>query len=72
MTGLLLPLPLAEDEPAIEIGHHVTREWNGWTFNIDTIVSTLVAAGLVLLLGLLVRAPPHPRARQLRARPSSS
>ena len=26
-----------------------------WTFNIDTIVSTLVAAGLVLLLGLLVR-----------------
>jgi F-type H+-transporting ATPase subunit a len=52
MTGLLLPLA---EEPAIEIGHHVTREWNGWTFNIDTIVSTLVAAGLVLLLGLLVR-----------------
>jgi F-type H+-transporting ATPase subunit a len=53
MIGLLLPL--AEDEPAIEIGHHVTREWNGWTFNIDTIASTLVAGGLVLLLGLLVK-----------------
>ncbi|MFC5178416.1 F0F1 ATP synthase subunit A [Nocardioides taihuensis] len=53
MIGLLLPL--AADEPAIEIGHHVTREWNGWTFNIDTIASTLVAGGLVLLLGFLVK-----------------
>jgi len=53
MTGLL---PLSE-ESTIEIGHHVTREWMGMTFNIDTIISTLVAAGLVLLLAILaVRA----------------
>ena len=45
MTGLL---PMAD----IEIGHHVTREWLGMTFNIDTIISTLVAGALVLLLGV--------------------
>src|SRR6478752_10032298 len=65
MTGLLsltALLPFAadsseEDEPAIQIGHHVTREFLGMTFNIDTIISTLVAGGLVLLLGFLtVRA----------------
>ncbi len=49
MTGLL---PLSE-ESTIEIGHHVTREWMGMTFNIDTIISTLVAAGIVLLLAIL-------------------
>ena len=58
MTGLLTLtglVPFAaeggEDEPAIEIGHHVTREFLGMTFNIDTIISTLVAGVLVLLLG---------------------
>jgi F-type H+-transporting ATPase subunit a len=45
MTGLL---PLAAD---IEIGHHVQREFLGMTFNIDTIISTIVAGVLVLLLG---------------------
>jgi F-type H+-transporting ATPase subunit a len=51
MTGLL---PLESD---IKIGEHVTREWLGMTFNIDTIISSLVAAVLVLLLGFLaVRA----------------
>jgi F-type H+-transporting ATPase subunit a len=45
MTGLL---PFAAD---IEIGHHVQRTWLGMTFNIDTIISTLVAGVLVLLLG---------------------
>jgi F-type H+-transporting ATPase subunit a len=58
MTGLLSLtglLPFAaeggDDEPAIQIGHHVTREWLGMTFNIDTIISTLVAGALVLILG---------------------
>jgi F-type H+-transporting ATPase subunit a len=58
MTGLLSLtglVPLAadsgEDKPAIEIGHHVTRQFLGMTFNIDTIISTLVAGALVLLLG---------------------
>jgi F-type H+-transporting ATPase subunit a len=51
MTGLL---PL---ESEIKIGEHTTREWLGLTFNIDTIISSLVAAVLVLLLGFLaVRA----------------
>lgn len=51
MSGLL---PLAEDS-SIEIGEHTTREFLGVTVNVDTVVSTLVAAALVLLLGLLAR-----------------
>ena len=47
-------LPMSE-ESTIEIGHHVTREWMGMTFNIDTIISTIVAGLIVLLMGLLVR-----------------
>jgi F-type H+-transporting ATPase subunit a len=43
MTGLV---PME-----IKIGHHVEREWLGMTFNVDTIISTLVAGVLVLLLG---------------------
>lgn len=53
LTGLL---PLAEDSQ-IEIGKHTTRELFGMTFNVDTIISTLVAGALVLLLGFVaVRA----------------
>jgi F-type H+-transporting ATPase subunit a len=48
MTGLL---PLESD---ITIGEHKTVTWLGMTFNIDTIISTLVAGGLVLLMGLWV------------------
>jgi F-type H+-transporting ATPase subunit a len=51
MTGLL---PLESD---IKIGEHTTRTWHGMTFNIDTIISTIVAGLLVLILGFLaVRA----------------
>ena len=46
MTGLL---PM--EESTIEIGHHVERQFLGMTFNVDTIISTLVAGVLVLLLG---------------------
>jgi len=58
LTAQALGLPRAEEESGsgIEIGHHVTREWLGMTFNIDTIFSTLVAGGLVLLLGLILRS----------------
>jgi F-type H+-transporting ATPase subunit a len=45
MIGLL---PLESD---ITIGEHTTRTWLGMTFNIDTIISTIVAGILVLLLG---------------------
>jgi F-type H+-transporting ATPase subunit a len=59
MTGLLSLtglLPFAaeggeEEESTIQIGHHVTREFLGMTFNIDTIISTIVAGALVLILG---------------------
>ncbi|MBZ5736585.1 F0F1 ATP synthase subunit A [Nocardioides mangrovi] len=44
----VLPLEGGSD---IEIGHHVQRTWLGMTFNVDTIISTLVAGVLVLLLG---------------------
>ena len=60
MTGLALPLlvRLASEEEgggsSITIGEHTEREFLGMTFNIDTIISTLIAAGIVLILGLLV------------------
>jgi F-type H+-transporting ATPase subunit a len=50
MTGLLLPMASTD----ITIGEHKTVEWLGMTFNIDTIVSTLVAGALVLLLAFWV------------------
>jgi F-type H+-transporting ATPase subunit a len=48
----LLPL---SGESSIEIGEHTTRTWLGMTFNIDTIISTLVAGAIVLLMGFAVR-----------------
>ncbi len=44
MTGLLSAAEGAEEESesTIQIGHHVERTWMGMTFNIDTIISTLV------------------------------
>jgi F-type H+-transporting ATPase subunit a len=42
-------------ESDIEIGEHVVRTWGGFSFNIDTIWTTLIAGGLVLLLGFLAR-----------------
>lgn len=36
-------------------GEHPTREWFGMTVNIDTVISTVVAGLIVILLGLLVR-----------------
>ena len=64
MTAALLSavfLPLAEEahpeeeESTIQIGHHVERELFGLTFNLDTIWTTAIAAGFVLLLGFLAR-----------------
>jgi len=46
-------LPLSSE---IDIGGHTTRTWMGMTFNIDTIISTLVAGAIVLLMGFAVRA----------------
>ncbi len=38
----------------ITVGEHVTVTLGGLTFNVDTIVATLVAGGIVVILGLLV------------------
>jgi F-type H+-transporting ATPase subunit a len=43
----------AED---IQVGHHVKVEFLGMTFHLDTILGTLVAAAVVVGLGLFVRA----------------
>lgn len=50
MTGLL---PLAAD---IKIGEHTQVTIGGITFNIDTIISTLVAGAIVLILGFWARS----------------
>jgi F-type H+-transporting ATPase subunit a len=55
MMGLL---PLS-GESTIEIGHHVEKEveflGRTWTFNMDTIWSTLIAGTIVILLGFWAR-----------------
>jgi F-type H+-transporting ATPase subunit a len=59
-ASLLTTFPLAEGGEEggndIEIGHHVTREWFGYTVNIDTIASTVVAGLIVLVLGFILRS----------------
>ena len=50
---MIAPLPMS-GESTIEIGHHKTAEWFGFTVHIDTIISTIVAGSLVLLLGLAI------------------
>ena len=58
ISAVLLPAAEGhegEGDSEITIGEHVTREFLGFTFNIDTIWSTLFAAAIVLLLGFLAR-----------------
>jgi F-type H+-transporting ATPase subunit a len=55
VVGVVLSFSESGAAPEITIGHHVTRTLGGMTFNIDTIISTLVAGTLVVLLGLLAR-----------------
>jgi F-type H+-transporting ATPase subunit a len=43
------------EDTEITIGEHVTRSVGNLTFNVDTIWTTLIAGGLVLLLGFLAR-----------------
>src|SRR4051794_12651264 len=54
---MINPTPLAaENDIGDEIGHHITVTLGGLTFNADTIWSTVLAAGIVIGLGLLIRA----------------
>ncbi|WP_019970787.1 F0F1 ATP synthase subunit A [Mycobacterium sp. 141] len=41
---------------AIHVGHHEEVKWLGWTFNIDTIIATAVAAVIVIGLAFFLRA----------------
>ena len=53
----LAPLAAAESGGSeIEIGHHVTVEFLGLTFNADTIWTTVLAGAIVLGLGFWMRA----------------
>jgi F-type H+-transporting ATPase subunit a len=50
------PTPLAAKDIGDEIGHHIVVRLGGFAFNIDTIYSTVLAAGIVIGLGLYLRA----------------
>jgi F-type H+-transporting ATPase subunit a len=54
---ILHNLVAAESEggTGIEIGHHKTFELGGFTFNFDTMLSTVIAGTVVIVLGLLLR-----------------
>jgi F-type H+-transporting ATPase subunit a len=54
MSGGLLP---AAD---ISVGEHITRNWFGLTWNVDTMWGTAIAGTIVILLGLLTaRSASH-------------
>ena len=55
MISNLVTAESEEGGTGIEIGHHSTWEWNGLTFNTDTMTSTVIAGGVVIVLGLLLR-----------------
>ncbi len=57
LSAVVLPRAAegGEEEPAIEIGHHNTVEIGSFTFHLDTIWNTLLAAGIVLVLGFVAR-----------------
>ncbi len=55
VVGVVLSFSESGAAPEITIGHHVTRTFAGQTFNIDTIISTLVAGAIVLILGFAAR-----------------
>ncbi|MBO0854630.1 MAG: F0F1 ATP synthase subunit A [Nocardia sp.] len=49
---------LAEEapEPKIKVGEHATLHMLGMTFNLDTIIATSIAALIVIVLALILRA----------------
>ena len=55
VVGIVLTFTEEHEDSEITIGEHTTRTLGGLTFNLDTIISTLVAAGAVLLLGFVAR-----------------
>jgi F-type H+-transporting ATPase subunit a len=57
-SGMVLDVvnAMVSTESSIEIGTHVERKIGGWTFNLDTIWTTLIAGAIVLGLGFWARA----------------
>ena len=58
LTSLVAPLAASEEGgggSGITIGEHTTREFLGMTWNIDTIISTVVAGAIVLVLAFVAR-----------------
>jgi len=55
VVGIVMSFSESGAAPEIEIGHHTTRTVAGLTFNIDTIISTIVAGAVVILMGFAVR-----------------
>jgi F-type H+-transporting ATPase subunit a len=55
MRQLMIAAAEEEDDGAIQIGHHVEREFLGMTFNVDTIWTTLIAGTIVVILGFIAR-----------------
>src|ERR1700735_4528640 len=43
-------------EGAIEVGHHETANWFGLTVNVDTVISSAIAAVIVIGLAFFLRA----------------
>jgi F-type H+-transporting ATPase subunit a len=50
VTPLLGTVPAAN----IKVGDHITAHWFGWTWNVDTIYSTVLAGAIVVILGLVI------------------
>jgi F-type H+-transporting ATPase subunit a len=49
-----IPTTQLAAETDIEVGHHITGSLFGFTYNLDTIWSTVLAGGIVCVLGFLV------------------
>ncbi|HEV7420538.1 MAG TPA: F0F1 ATP synthase subunit A, partial [Mycobacterium sp.] len=43
-------------ESGIEVGHHTQAHWFGLTVNTDTVLSTAIAAAIVLALAFFLRS----------------
>lgn len=47
---------MSEQILALQVGHHIEQQWFGMTVNVDTVLSTAIAAAVVLLLAFILRA----------------
>ena len=57
-------------EGAIEVGHHETANWFGLTVNIDTVISSAIAAVIVIGLAFFLRAKVTSTAQNVKGKPS--